>query len=142
MAHPGLFSLFRRRQVADLYPGFGSGDVSEAMLIAGSIALQNIPEGMVIISPKLASGFSPKKTIVYASLTGLIEVVGTFIGYFAVSVSSRILPFSLAFAGGVMLYVICDEMIPETHLSDNKRAISCSLLVGFSIMLILDALLV
>ena len=82
---------------------FGSGNASEAMLIAGGIALQNIPEGMVIIGPMLAAGVSPRRTFLCALATGLVEVIGTFLGYFAVTVASAILPFALAFAGGTML---------------------------------------
>ena len=121
--------------------GFGSENPSQALLIAGGIALQNIPEGMVIIAPMLASGVSPKKTFLCAAATGVIEVIGTFIGYFAVSVAQVILPFSLAFAGGTMLYVISDEMIPETHAHGNERGATYALLVGFCIMLISDFLL-
>ena len=121
--------------------GFGSGDVSQALLIAGGIALQNIPEGMVIIAPMLSVGVSPAKTLGIALMTGLVEVAGTLIGYFAVSVASAILPFALAFAGGTMLYVISDEMIPETHAHGSERGATYSLLVGFCIMLISDVLL-
>ena len=121
--------------------GFGSGDVSQALLIAGGIALQNIPEGMVIIAPMLASGVKPSKTFICAMLTGLVEVIGTLIGYFAVSVSVMILPFALAFAGGTMLYVISDEMIPETHAHGNERGATYALLVGFCVMLVSDVLL-
>ena len=121
--------------------GFGSGDTSQALLIAGGIALQNIPEGMVIIGPLLASGVSAKRTFFIASLTGIVEVIGTFIGFFAVSVSTVILPFALAFAGGTMLYVISDEMIPETHAHGSERGATYSLLVGFCVMLVSDYLL-
>ncbi|MBO4950576.1 MAG: ZIP family metal transporter [Clostridia bacterium] len=121
--------------------GFGSGDTSQALLIAGGIALQNIPEGMVIIGPMLASGVSPKRTFIAAALTGVVEVIGTFIGFFAVSVSQVILPFALAFAGGTMLYVISDEMIPETHAHGSERGATYALLVGFCVMLISDVLL-
>ena len=120
---------------------FGSGNTSEAMLIAGGIALQNIPEGMVIIAPMLSAGVSPKRTFLCALATGLVEVVGTLIGYFAVSVASAILPFALAFAGGTMLYVISDEMIPETHSHGSQRGATYSLLAGFCLMLISDVLL-
>lgn len=119
---------------------FGTGNTSEALLIAGGIALQNIPEGMVIIAPMLNAGISPKRTFLCALATGLIEVVGTLIGYFAVSVASAILPFALAFAGGTMLYVISDEMIPETH-HDDATGVTYSLLAGFCVMLISDVLL-
>ncbi len=121
--------------------GFGSGDTSQALMIAGGIALQNIPEGMVIIAPMLSAGVKPSKTFLLAATTGLIEVVGTFIGYFAVSVASAILPFALAFAGGTMLYVISDEMIPETHAHGSQRGATYALLVGFCLMLVMDVLL-
>ncbi len=119
---------------------FGSDNVSEALLIAGGIALQNVPEGMVIIGPMLAAGISPKRTMVCAFATGLVEVVGTLIGYFAVSIATAILPFALAFAGGTMLYVISDEMIPETH-HDDACGPTYALLAGFCLMLIFDVLL-
>ena len=121
--------------------GFGAGDVSEAMLIAGGIALQNIPEGMVIIGPMLAAGVKPGKTFLIAAVTGFVEVAGTLIGYFAVSLASAILPFALAFAGGTMLYVISDEMIPETHAHGSERGATYALLVGFCVMLVSDVLL-
>ena len=121
--------------------GFGSGNTSQALMIAGGIALQNIPEGMVVISPMLAAGVTPKKTFLCAMLTGLVEVVGTLIGYFAVSVSAFILPFALAFAGGTMLYVISDEMIPETHAHGSERGATYALIAGFCLMLIMDVLL-
>ncbi len=121
--------------------GFGSGNTSRALMIAGGIALQNIPEGMVIISPMLAAGVSPKKTFVCAMVTGLVEVVGTLIGYFAVNVATVILPFALAFAGGTMIYVVSDEMIPETHAHGGERGATYALLVGFCVMLVSDVLL-
>ncbi|MBQ3045219.1 MAG: ZIP family metal transporter [Clostridia bacterium] len=121
--------------------GFGAGNTSEALLIAGGIALQNIPEGMVIIAPMLAAGISSKKTFVCAMITGLVEVLGTLLGYFAVSIASAILPFALAFAGGTMLYVISDEMIPETHAHGSERGATYALLVGFCVMLVSDVLL-
>ena len=120
---------------------FGTDDTTKALLIAGGIALQNIPEGMVVIGPMLAAGVSPRKTFIIGMLTGLVEVVGTLIGYFAVSVASVILPFALAFAGGTMLYVISDEMIPETHAHGNERGATYALLVGFCLMLVMDVLL-
>ncbi len=121
--------------------GFGTGNTSDAFTIALAIALQNIPEGMVIISPMLAAGMTQKKTLFIAALTGLVEVVGTFLGYFAVSISTAVLPFALAFAGGTMLYVISDEMIPETHAHGSERGATYALLLGFCTMLSFDVLL-
>lgn len=118
--------------------GFGTGNTGDALVIAAGIALQNVPEGMVIIAPMLAAGMSRGRTFVVALLTGLIEVVGTLLGYFAVSLSTAVLPFALAFAGGTMLYVVSDEMIPETHAHGSERGATYALLVGFCLMLIMD----
>jgi ZIP family zinc transporter len=73
--------------------------------------------------------------------TGISEVLGTRLGYFAVSMAEAILPFALAFAGGTMLYVISDEMIPETHMHGNERGATYALLAGFCVMLVSDVLL-
>ncbi len=121
--------------------GFGTGNVSGALTVALGIALQNIPEGMVIIAPMLASGISKRKTLLIASATGVIEIAGTLIGYFAVSLSTVILPFALAFAGGTMLFVIGNEMIPETHAHGCEKSATYSLLIGFCLMLVMDFLL-
>lgn len=118
--------------------GFGTGNTSEALTIAGGIALQNIPEGMVIIAPMLAAGVSKKRTLIIAALTGVVEVIGTFLGFFAVSISTAVLPFALAFAGGTMLYVVSDEMIPETHGHGGERGATYALLAGFCLMLLMD----
>ena len=120
---------------------FGSDDTTQALMIAGGIALQNIPEGMVIIAPMLAAGMSHRRTFLIAVATGVVEVIGTLLGYFAVTVSTAILPFALAFAGGTMLYVISDEMIPETHSHGSERGATYSLLAGFCLMLAFDVLL-
>ena len=119
---------------------FGTGNVAHALTVAGGIALQNIPEGMVIIAPMISAGVSKKRTFIIALATGAVEVVGTFIGYFA-SGSAVFLPFALAFAGGTMLYVISDEMIPETHSHGVERESTYSLLIGFCLMLVFDFLL-
>ena len=121
--------------------GFGTGNTAEAMTIAIGIALQNIPEGMVIISPMLAAGIKPSRALLIAVATGIVEVFGTLLGYFAVTLSTAILPFALAFAGGTMLYVISDEMLFETHAHGSERGATYSLLIGFCLMLVIDTLL-
>lgn len=120
---------------------FGTGNIADAITVSGGIALQNIPEGMVIIAPMLNAGVPKRRAFLIALATGLIEVVGTMIGYFVVSISVAILPFALAFAGGTMLYVISDEMIPETHSHGYEKGATFSLLVGFCVMLAMDVLL-
>ena len=117
--------------------GFGTGNTAAAFTIAGGIALQNIPEGMVIIAPMLSAGMDKKRTLFAAAMTGVVEIIGTFLGYFAVSLSTAVLPFALAFAGGTMLYVISDEMIPETHHA-GQRGATYALLGGFCLMLLMD----
>ncbi len=120
---------------------FGSGDVSNAITVALGIAIQNIPEGVVTITPMLLNGVSKKRAFIIAAITGLFEIVGTFIGYYSAIISQAVLPFALAFAGGTMLYVISDEMIPETHSHGHERIATYSLLIGFIVMLFLDAII-
>ena len=121
--------------------GFGTGNVADGILIAVGIALQNIPEGIAIIAPMLSAGIKPRRTFLIAAATGAVEVVGTLFGYLAVTLAQAILPFGLAFAGGTMLYIISDEMIPETHAHGSERGATYALIVGFCLMLVMDVLL-
>lgn len=114
--------------------GFGTEDVPRALAIAGGIALQNLPEGMVLIAPMLQVGIPPRRTLALAMSTGAVEIVGTLLGYGTVSLSAAALPFLLAFAGGAMLYLICDDMIPACRGSKSL----CALLTGFCFMLAMD----
>lgn len=114
--------------------GFGTEDVPRALAIAGGIALQNLPEGMVLIAPMLQAGILPRRTLALAVSTGAVEIVGTLLGYGTVSLSAAALPFLLAFAGGAMLYLICDDMIPACRGSKSL----CALLTGFCFMLAMD----
>ena len=118
--------------------GFGSDNIGNAVTVALGIALQNIPEGMIIVSPLIMAGVSKWRVFLIASFTGVIEIVGTLIGFTAVSVATAILPFALAFAGGTMIYVVSDEMIPETHSHGYEQMATYSLLFGFITMLIMD----
>lgn len=118
--------------------GFGTGNTADALIIAGSIAMQNLPEGMVIISPMLSVGISRSKTFLIAVFTGIIEILGTLFGYYAVTVSNEILPFALSFAGGTMIYVICGDMIPETQSDYRKQSSTYALISGFCVMLIIN----
>ncbi len=120
---------------------FGTGNTKEALTVAFGIALQNLPEGMVIIAPMLSLGMSKKRTLISAFATGAVEIFGTLLGYFAISISGAILPFALAFAGGTMLYVICNEMIPQTHSHESKNSVSYAFLAGFSLMVCMNYLI-
>ena len=109
-------------------------NLGKILLFVLAIAIHNLPEG-------IAAGVSKKRTLLIALLTGFVEVVGTLVGFFAVSVAKVILPFALAFAGGTMLYIISDEMIPETHAHGGERGATYALLVGFALMFCMDILL-
>lgn len=114
---------------------FGCEKVSDALLISAGIALQNIPEGMVIIPPMLRAGIDIKRTVLCGVITGLFEIFGTFVGYFIISSCTFLLPFCLGFAGGTMLFIISDEMIPDTHLQSQGSAGTYCLLAGFCTVL-------
>ena len=117
----------------------GSGDLGGALAVAGGIALQNIPEGMAVIPPMLAAGISRKRVVALALATGASEVAGTVFGYRAVMTFAPILPFSLAFAGGAMLFVIADGTSPNNEGEGKKETYAFCL--GFCIMLFAGCLL-
>ena len=93
---------------------------------------------MIIVSPLIMAGVAKKRVFFIACFTGVIEIIGTMIGFGTVSVAKAILPFALAFAGGTMIYVVSDEMIPETHSHGYERMATYSLLAGFITMLVMD----
>lgn len=102
------------------------------------IALQNIPEGMVIIAPLLLAGISRMRTMVISLAIGMLEIVGVWLGYVLGSASVSSLPVMLGFAGGAMLYVTSDEMIPETHAHGYQKQATYALLLGFITLLLLE----
>ena len=117
---------------------FGTKNFGDVLTVAGSISLQNIPEAMVIVAPLLAVGVSHLRTFFISLIIGLISMTGTLIGYALVSLTTLILPFILAFAGGTMLYVISDEMIPETHSHGYEKQATFAILGGFLLILSLQ----
>ncbi len=121
--------------------GFGGDDISAGIFIALGIAIQNIPEGMVIIVPMINAGVSPVRALLCSLATGLVEVAGTLIGYYAVTLAEAVLPFSLAFAGGTMLYVVSEDMIPEAHTGGGAALCGYCLLFGFCLMLVFSVIL-
>lgn len=117
---------------------FNSADISNAWSVTLGLSLQNIPEAMVIIAPLLLAGVSRLRTFIIASAIGLLEVAGVWLGYGLGSVSNTLLPVMLAFAGGCMLYVVSDEMIPETHSHGHQKMATYALLIGFLTLLIVE----
>ncbi len=121
--------------------GFGTGDVGAGISLAIGIGLQNMPEGLAVALPLIGLGYSRAKALGIATLTGLVEPVGGLLGAGLVTVFHPVLPFALAFAAGAMLFVISDEIIPETHAAGKSRLATYGILVGFVIMMGLDNLL-
>lgn len=115
--------------------GFGTGDLGAALPVAAGIAFQNIPEAMIIVPPLINGGSGKGKALAVSAVSGMVEVIGVFFGYFAVSLSKAILPFALAFAAGTMLYVIVDDLVPQTHERQSGRLASFAALLGFCLML-------
>ena len=121
--------------------GFGGGDIANGTSLAIGIGLQNMPEGLAVALPLLGLGYSRLKAISIATLTGLVEPVGGALGIFSVTVFQPILPLGMAFAAGAMLFVISDEIIPETHAKGRSRLATFGIVTGFVIMMSLDNLL-
>jgi len=118
--------------------GFGNGDIGNGMSIAIAIGLQNIPEGLAVALALIREKYSTTKAFLIALITGLIEPLGGIIGVGLVQIAQPILPYALAFSAGAMLYVICDEIIPETQKHSYGRRATYGLLIGFVIMMFLD----
>ena len=117
--------------------GFGGDDIRNAVDVAIAISLQNVPEGMVVISPLLLAGVSRWRTLLIAFAIGALEVSGVGAGYLLSGIAA-VLPFMLALAGGAMLYVISDEMIPESHAHGHQKEATYALIAGFVIMLLIE----
>ncbi|MCQ2329793.1 MAG: ZIP family metal transporter [Paludibacteraceae bacterium] len=114
-------------------------DSSPDWRVTLGISLQNIPEGMVIIVPLLLAGVSTVRTFFISLAIGLLEIIGVLIGYGLGSASESLLPILLGFAGGAMLYVTSDELIPETHAHGYQKQATYALLLGFMTLLLIPA---
>ena len=117
---------------------FNNDSESAAWSVTLGLALQNVPEGMVVISPLLLAGVNRWRTFFISLAIGLLEIIGVWIGYGLGAISIVMLPIMLAFAGGAMLYVISDEMIPETHAHGYHKAATFALLIGFMTLVFLE----
>lgn len=112
-----------------------------ACLLALGIGFQNFPEGTAISLPLRREGFSPKKAFLYGQLSGIVEPLSGFIGALLVMKIRMLLPFLLAFAAGAMIYVVVEEIIPESQTNEKKDRMAMFTLIGFSLMMILDTAL-
>ncbi|HNR80171.1 MAG TPA: ZIP family metal transporter [Mesotoga infera] len=114
---------------------------TEALVIAVAIGVQNIPEGAAVMASLVGAGYKPTRALRISFLTGMVEVVGGLLGAILISVARPLLPYAMAFAGGAMLFVISDEVVPETHSGGFERASTFSLIFGFIVMALLDNIL-
>ena len=117
----------------------GSGETSWSVTFG--IALQNVPEGMVVIAPLLLAGVSKIRIFLISLAIGLLEIVGVWIGYALGAASEAFLPVMLGFAGGAMLYVTSDEMIPETHAHGYQKQATYALVLGFVTLILLEKII-
>ncbi|MEM2254715.1 MAG: ZIP family metal transporter [Candidatus Bathyarchaeia archaeon] len=120
---------------------FGTGNIAAGLVVATAIGLQNMPEGLAVALPMLREGYGRRKSLGYSTLTGLVEPVGGLLGVALVSVLHQVLPWALAFAAGAMLFVVSDEMIPESHRKGFERQATFGLVAGFIVMMLLDFLI-
>lgn len=118
--------------------GFGGGDIKAGTALAIGIGLQNIPEGLAVAFPLLRENSTRAKAFWIALLSGLVEPLGGLLGISIISLGTFLLPYGLAFAAGAMLFVISEEIIPETHSRGNERAATISIILGFIVMMVLD----
>ena len=121
--------------------GFGSGEDASGLALAVAISIQNMPEGLVVAFGLLSEGASKNRAFVMALLSGLVEPVAALFGFISTQLTTYALPVSMGFAGGAMLFVICQEMLPELFRDGNEKNASAGVVLGVVVMLIIDSVL-
>ncbi len=121
--------------------GFGTENIGDGLALALGIGIQNMPEGLAVALSLVREKYSVRYAFIVAALTGLVEPVGAVLGFGLVNIFKPVLPVVLASAAGAMLFVICDEIIPETHSKGYEREATYGIIFGFVIMMVLDILL-
>lgn len=121
--------------------GVPSASTIAAIALAIGIAIQNFPEGLAVAMPLRGEGMSARKCFWYGQLSAVVEPVAAIIGAAAVTFVAPILPYALSFAAGAMVYVVVEELVPESHRAGNVDLATVSLMVGFTVMMILDVAL-
>ena len=112
--------------------------LASALTLALGIGLQNFPEGSAVSLPLRRDGFSRKKAFFFGQISGVVEPIAAVIGAILVLKIQSLLPFLLSFAAGAMIYVVVEELIPESQSNKKKNLMALFTLIGFSIMMILD----
>lgn len=118
--------------------GFGGENIANGIALTAGIFLQNIPEGLVVSLSLLSEGYSKRQAILISAFTGLVELVGGIVGAIAVTIAQPVLPIAMGFAAGAMLFVICDEIIPESNRLGYEKAGTIGVMAGFVLMMFLD----
>lgn len=118
--------------------GFSSASLTAAIALAIGIGIQNLPEGTAVAMPLRRDGMSRRKSFLYGQFSGMVEPISALVGVLAVSFMTPILPFALSFAAGAMIFVVVEEVIPSSQENGNKDLASIFLMLGFTLMMILD----
>ncbi len=121
--------------------GFAGGNIANGVALGLGIGLQNIPEGLAVAVSMLAIGYTRRVGFAVSSLTGLVEPIGGAIGAAAVVLAEPAMPLILGIAAGAMLFIISDEIIPETHRGPDRDLATFALLAGVVVMMLLSAAL-
>lgn len=119
----------------------GEGSIRNGLTLALAIGMQDLPEGLAVAASLKGEGYDAWRAIAIAALTGLVETVGGALGVIFVNLSEPLLPWGMALAAGAMLFVISDEIIPETHGEKYERVATFAIMVGFAVMMFLDVAL-
>jgi zinc transporter, ZIP family len=117
---------------------FGSGEIKNGLVLGIAVAMQNIPEGLAVALPLVGLGYNRWRAVGIALATGMVEPVGGLLGVTMVTLFQPILPIAMGFAAGAMLFVISEEIIPETHAKGRSRYATYALMVGFIVMMAID----
>jgi ZIP family zinc transporter len=121
--------------------GLPTASLAGAIVLAIGIGLQNFPEGAAVSIPLRREGMSRLRSFMYGQLSGVVEPIAGVLGALAVLVMRPILPYALAFAAGAMVYVVIEELVPESQLEKNTHIATFGTMFGFTVMMILDVAL-
>lgn len=118
--------------------GFPAATIAGAIALAIGIGIQNFPEGLAVSMPLRREGMSRRKSFWYGQLSGAVEPIAGVIGAAAVILATPILPYALAFAAGAMIFVVVEELIPESQRGGNTDLATMGAMIGFAVMMMLD----
>ena len=124
-----------------LSAGYPEASLGGALALALGIGLQNFPEGAAVSVPLRREGMTRGRSFLYGQASGMVEPIAGVLGAAAVIYISAILPYALAFAAGAMIYVVAEELIPESHIGDYADIATIGTMTGFAVMMILDVAL-